>query len=345
MMKFMIADFNKGYWMVELDPESRKYTMMALDIGRFQWTSLPMGSIVAQDVFQRKLDAIYLSIPGVTGIANDMIIYGRNNQEHDAHLVNFLEICRKNTLTLNPDKMQLRLPQVSFFGHQWSARGLSPDPKRIAAVKRMELPQDMKTMRSFLGLVNYLNRFSPHLAKLSEPLRQICRQNVEFELTESVCVAFFRTKEEISRNITLPYFNSSTTLQTDASKKGLGAVLLQNSKPVMFASRALTGSERNYQNLEIECLATIWGMEKFHYFLYRKEFTLETDQRPLVSIYRKHMVEISPRIQRLIVRSFPYQPFDVQCRKGVEIPLADTLSSFFSNTSRRGWNSTSNSGS
>ena len=124
-------------------------------------------------------------------------------------------------------------------------------------------------MRSFLGLVNYLNRFSPHLAELSEPLRQICRQDMEFELTESVHIAFFRTKEEISKNITLPYFNpnSSTTLQTNASKKGLlyfckDAVLLQNSKPVMFASRALTGSERNYQNLERECLATIWGMEK-----------------------------------------------------------------------------------
>ena len=246
-----------------------------------------MGSIVAQDVFQRKLDAIFLSVPGVTGIANDMIIYGRNNQEHDAHLIIFLEVCRKNTLTLNLDKMQFRLPQVCFFGHQWSARGLSPDPKKIATVKRMELPQDMETMRSFLGLVNYLNRFSPCLAELIEPLRQICRQNVEFELTESVCVAFSLTKEKISKNITLSYFNPncSTTLQTDASKRGLGAVLLQNSKPVMFVSRALTGSERNYQILERECLATIWGMKKFHYFLYGKEFTFETDQKPLVSIY------------------------------------------------------------
>ena len=185
--------------MVELDLESRKYTTMALDIGRFQWMRLPMGSIVVQDVFQRKLDAIFLSIPGVTGIADDMIIYGRNDQEHDEHLVNFLEVCRKNTLTLNPDKMQFILPQVSFFGHQWSARGLSPDSKKIAAVKWMELPQGMETMRSFLGLVNYLNRFSPHLAELSESLRQICRQNMEFELTGPVCVAFSRTKEEISK--------------------------------------------------------------------------------------------------------------------------------------------------
>ena len=114
-------------------------------------------------------------------------------------------------------------------------------------------------------------------------------------------MAFSKTKQEISKNVTLPYFNpqSDTTLQTDASKKGLGAVILQDSKPVMFASRALTGAEKNYQNLERECLATIWGMEKFHYFLYGKHFMLETDQKPLASIYKKHMVDISPRIQRI----------------------------------------------
>ena len=110
MTRFTIADFNKGYWMVELDPESRKYTTMALDIGRFQWTRLPMSSVVAQDVFQRKLDGIFLDVPGVTGIADDMVIYGRTDLEHDRHLVNFLDICRKNTLMLNPDKMQFRLP-------------------------------------------------------------------------------------------------------------------------------------------------------------------------------------------------------------------------------------------
>ena len=284
MIQFTIADFN---WMVKLHPESRKLTSMALDIGHFQWTRLPMDSIIAQDVFQQKLDAIFLSVPGVTGIADDMIIYGKTDQEHDGNCLNFLEVCRKNNLTLNPDKMLFRLPKVSFFGHTWSDKGLSADPKKIEALKRMEFPQDMETMRSFLGLINYLNQFSPCLAELSDPLRETCRQKMEFKLTKACEVAFQHCKEEISKNITLPYYNpkTSTILQTDASKKGLGAVLLQNSTPVMFASRALTGSERNYQNLEWECLVTIWGMEKFHYFLYGKEFTLETDQKLLVSIY------------------------------------------------------------
>ena len=97
----------------------------------------------------------------------------------------------------------------------------------------------------------------------------------------------------------LPYFdvNAETTLQMDASKKGLRACLIQNGKVTCYASRALTKTEQNYQNLERQALGTIWGMEKFHYFLYGKEFTLETDQKPLVSIYKKHMVDISPRVQ------------------------------------------------
>ena len=109
-------------------------------------------------------------------------------------------------------------------------------------------------------------------------------------------------------------------------QKGLGACLIQNGKVVCYASRALTKAEQNYQNLEQEALGTIWGMEKFHYFLYGKEFTLETDQKPLVSIYKKHMVDIRPRVQRLIVRSFPYQPFNVIYKKGKDIPVADALS-------------------
>ena len=140
MTQFTIANFNKGYWMVELHPDLRKLTTMALDIGRFQWTRLPIGSIVAQDVFQRKLDAIFLSVPGVTGIADDMIIYGKTNQEHDGNLLNFLEVCWKNNLLLNLDKMQCRLPKVSFFGHTWCDKELSADPKKKESVKRMELP-------------------------------------------------------------------------------------------------------------------------------------------------------------------------------------------------------------
>ena len=249
-------------------------------------------------------------MPGVTGIADDMIVYGKTNKEHDGNLLPGSMSEEQPNLMLNSDKMQFRLPKVSFFGHTWSDKGLAVNLKKIKAVKKMEIPQDVKTMWIFLGLINYLNRFRPHLAKLSNLLRQICRQKEAIQLTEAWEDVFCWCKEEISKNITLSYFNpkSPMILQTDALKKGLGAVLLQNSTPVMFASRALTGAKKNYQNFERECLAMIWRMEKFHYFLYGKQFILKMDQKPLVAIYKKHMVEISLRIRRLGVWSSPYQP-------------------------------------
>ena len=104
---------------------------------------------------------------------------------------------------------------------------------------------------------------------------------------------FNRLKVEISNMKALPYFgvNAETTLQIDAFKKGLGACLIQKGKVICYASRTLTKTEQNYQNLEREALGTIWGMEKFHYFLYGKEFTLETDQKTLVSIYKKPLAQ------------------------------------------------------
>ena len=98
---FTIVDMDKGYWQVVLHPDSRKYIFMAFDIGRYQFKRLPMGSKVASDVFQKKLDSVYIGLPGVTGIADDMVIYGRTEEEHDRNLILFLETTRKNKLILN----------------------------------------------------------------------------------------------------------------------------------------------------------------------------------------------------------------------------------------------------
>ena len=183
-------------------------------------------------------------------------------------------------------------------------------------------------MRSFLGMINYLNRYPALSAHLAAPLSALTHQATDYRPEKVHSENFNQLKVEISNMKALPYFdvNAETTLQTDASKKGLRACLIQKGKVICYGSRTLTKTEQNYQNLEQQALGTIWGMEKFHYFLYGKEFTLETDQKPLVSIYKKHMVDISPRVQRLIVRSFPYLPFKVVYRKGKDIPVPDALS-------------------
>ena len=92
---FTIADMGKGYWQVELHLNSRKYTCMAFDIGKYQFNRLPIGSKIASDVFQKKLDSVYIGLPEVTGIADDMVIFGRTEEEHDRNLILFLETTRR----------------------------------------------------------------------------------------------------------------------------------------------------------------------------------------------------------------------------------------------------------
>ena len=181
MTVFTIVDFKKGYWMVVLHPDSRRLTCMALPFGRFQWTHLPMGTVVAQDIFQSKLDAIFIGMEGVTGIADDMIIAGKDEMEHDRNFLAFMEKCMENNLTLNSEKIQFKQRQVSFYGHVSSDQGISPDPKKIQALKHMEFPPDKETMRSFLGMINYLNRYSALSAHLAAPLSSLTHQATDYK--------------------------------------------------------------------------------------------------------------------------------------------------------------------
>ena len=156
---FTIVDMDKGYWQVELHPDYRKYTCMAFDIGRYQFKRVPMGIKVASNVFQKKLDSVYIALPGVTGIADDMVTFGRNEEEHDRNLLLFLETTRKNGLILNKKKLKFKKEEVSFFGHRWNSTGISPDPKKTESTLRMEFSLDKEIMHSFLGLVNFLNQY------------------------------------------------------------------------------------------------------------------------------------------------------------------------------------------
>ena len=112
MTFFTIVDFKKGYWMVVLYPDSRKLTCMVLPFGRFQWTRLAMGTVIAQDIFLSKLDAIFIGMEDVTGIADDMVIVGRDEMEHDRNFLAFMEKCMSIHLTLNSEKIQFKQSQV-----------------------------------------------------------------------------------------------------------------------------------------------------------------------------------------------------------------------------------------
>ena len=182
-------------------------------------------------------------------------------------------------------------------------------------------------MHSFLGLVNFLNRYTPKLAELCSPLRKLILRDSHYSPGDPEHAAFDAIKAEFKKKIILPYFdrNKETILQTDASKKGFGAVILQEEQPIYYALRALTSAEKNYQNLECEAQAAVWGIEKFHYFLYGRKFILQTDQKPLVSIFRKHMIDVSPRIMRITIRAWQYD-FVPQHIPGRNNVISDALS-------------------
>ena len=182
-------------------------------------------------------------------------------------------------------------------------------------------------MHSFLGLVNFLNQYTPRLAELCSPLRKLILKDSHYSPGGPEHAAFDAIKAEFKKKIILPYFdrNKETILQTDASKKGFGAVILQEEQPIYYASRALTSAEKNYQNLEREAQAAVWGMEKFHYFLCGRKFILQTDQKPLVSIFRKQMIDVSPRIQRITICAWQYD-FEPQHIPGRNNVISDALS-------------------
>ena len=207
MTVFTIVDYKKGYWMVVFHPESRKLTCMALPFGRFQWTRLPMGTVVAQDIFQSKLDSIFIGMEGVTGIADDMVITGRDEMEHDRNSLAFIEKCMNNNLTLNLEKIQFKESEVSFYGHCWLKHGISPDPKKIQALNHMEFPPDKETMRSFLCMINYLNRYSALSAHLTAPLSPLTHQAMDYKPGKVHFENFNRLKLEISKMKALPYFD------------------------------------------------------------------------------------------------------------------------------------------
>ena len=181
-----------------------------------------------------------------------MIIFGKSKLEHDRNLLQFLKTTRKNGLVLNKLKLQFKKQEVYSFGHRWNSYGITPDPKKIDSILKMEFSKDKETMDSFLGLIDFFNWYIPQIAELCAPLQSLILKDAHYNITEEHRPAFAALKNEFRKTIVLPYFDKykDTILQIDASKKVFGAVILQDNNPVYYASCTLTSAEKNYQNLE-----------------------------------------------------------------------------------------------
>jgi hypothetical protein len=177
-----IVDARSGYWNIKLDEDSSYVTTFNTPFGRFRFLRLPFGVVCAQDIFQKKVDETFGDLPGVTGIADDIVIVGykEDGSDHDANLCAVLERARSTGLRFNPNKLIVKRRQIPFFGHLIGANGLEPDPAKVEAIHNMTPPNNLKELQTFLGLANYLNRFTPHLSSISAPLRDLCKQEAVF---------------------------------------------------------------------------------------------------------------------------------------------------------------------
>ena len=331
---FSVVDTTKGYWHVELDHESSLMCTFNTPFGRYRFKRLPFGINVSQDIFQRKLDDIYKKIPNVTGIADDIIVFGSTEEEHDQAFVNMLEATRANNVSLNSEKLQFKQQSVNFFGHTLTQDGILPAADKLEALRNISAPSNTKELLSLLRLITYLNRFSTKVAELIAPLRELTKKNVHFRWEQHHQATLDRIKEELCSAPILSYYDpdpeTATILQCDASQKGLGAWIRQidsNGKEriVAMASRSLTNTESRYSNIERECLAVMFGLEKFEYYLLGRHTLVETDHSPLEQIFKKNIAEAPARLQRLLLRCMKFD-IEVRYRRGETIPVADALS-------------------
>ena len=191
----------------------------------------------------------------------------------------------------------------------------------------MPSPINKKQIQSFIGMIYYLSKFSPRLSELAEPLRELSKHKVPFNKGPEHQQPFTQMKKEIPSAPVLTYYHpkKQTTLQTDASVKGLGACLLQYDRPVYFASKALTHSQIGYVAIELESFAMAWAMEEFHHFLHASHFILETDQKLPEAILSMSLNQATPGLQQILIWKFPYH-FTVKYIPGNTNQLAYCLS-------------------
>ena len=263
----------------------------------------------------------------VLGIADDIVIHGPTENTHNGIVLILCETARLNNLSLNSKKMQFKSTDCKFFGHRLVWDGIKVDPKKIEAIIQMDPPQNVANLQSINGMINYLKKFNPVLSELSEPLRRLCKSGVIWAWESEQQDAFEAIKQVITSLPVLAYFDKTKkhTIQYDASKTGLGAVLLQKSKPVMYVSRALTETEQRYSNTERELLAIVFALERLNHYTFGRTTTVQSDHQPLQRIRKKSVVSASPRLQRLLLRLAHYD-LNIEFLRGKENIIADALS-------------------
>ena len=315
---FTKLDLTAAYQQMLLDEPSSRLVTINTTKGLFRYTRLPFGVASAPAVFQKTMETILQGMPHVICYLDDILVTGCTEAEHASNLEEVLSRLQAHGVRLKREKCRFFQKSVEYLGHHISADGVHTTKGKVEAIQEAPAPKNVQELRSFLGLLNYYARFIPNLASLLQPLHVLLQTDRPWKWTRDCSAAFSKAKSLLSSAPVLAHYdpNLKLCLAGDASAYGVGAELSHvypdgSERPIAYASRTLNSSERNYAQVEKEALSLVFGVKRFHQYIYAREFTLVTDQWPLTTILGpKHNIPslAAARLQRwaLLLAGYSY---------------------------------------
>jgi hypothetical protein len=283
--KFAKLDIRQAYLHIPLDEDSKKLLAIITHKRFYEYNRLTFGIASAPSIWQRAMDQILQGLSGVHCVLDDMIFTGKNDDEHLQNLENVLQRLQDNIgLRANIEKCSCLQDSAVHCGHEISKEGLQKTKDKVEAAVNTPAPKNTTQLRPLLGLVNYYHKFLPNLATEIHPLNELLDRDRTWVWNECCNRAFLKVNDMITSDGVLTHYdpNLPVRLACDASPYGLRSVLSHvmtdgTERPVAFASRSLTKSERNYAQIDKEALGIVWSVKKFYTYLFRRSFTLVTD--------------------------------------------------------------------
>ena len=305
---FSKLDLSHAYLQLVLDEGSRELVTINTHRGLFQYTRMPFGVSAAPAIFQRTIESLLADIPQAVAFLDDVLVTGHTEEEHIANLKKVLHRLQSAGLRLRREKCKFFAPEVVYLGHRINAAGLHPTLEKVQAVKDAPVPRNVTELKSYLGLLNYYGKFLPNLSSVLAPLHSLLRKSMRWSWKPEHEKSFRTSKELLMSTRVLAHYDpeKELVLSCDASPYGVGAVLAHrmsdgSEHPVVYASRSLSPPERNYSQLDKEGLAVIFGVKKFHQYVYGQTFEISTDHKPLLGLFSEERA-IPPMASSIIQR-------------------------------------------
>ncbi|GAU35775.1 hypothetical protein TSUD_61360 [Trifolium subterraneum] len=324
---FCKIDLRSGYHQIRVKTEDVPKTAFRTRYGHYEYTVMPFGVTTAPGVFMEYMNRIFHSFLDkfVVVFIDDILVYSKSEEEHKEHLRIVLQVLKEKKLYAKLSKCELWLKEVSFLGHVISSGGIAVDPAKVDAVMKWGTPESVSEIRSFLGLAGYYRRFIEGFSKMALPLTLLTRKDQVFVWDEKCEKSFQELKRKLTTApvLILPDAKESFVVYCDASKLGLGGVLMQEGKVVAYASRQLKVHERNYPTHDLELAAVVFALKVWRHYLYGSRFEVFSDHKSLKYLFDQK--ELNMRQRRWLEFLKDYD-FELSNHPGKANVVADALS-------------------